>query len=261
MLDPAQENQLPDASPRIVHSPIPVMSGYFVSAAEKRPFIAAIFDNTAADYDRMERILGLGNGPRYRGQALERAGLVAGMHVIDVATGTGLVACEAVRITGAGELVVGVDPSAGMLKNAKVPPGVRLLEGSAEVLPCADGEFDFLSMGYALRHISDLSVAFAEFHRVVKPGARICILEITPPSSRIGRLLLKTYMYWLVPAFGRLAGMSADTAKLWRYYWDTIDACAAPEHVIATLQASGFTDVRRQVSHRIFSEYQAVKPA
>lgn len=247
--------------PHIVQSPIPVMPAYFSSVAEKSRFISDIFNHTAADYDRMERILGLGNGPRYRGQALERAGLAVGMRVIDVATGTGLVACEAVRITGAAELVVGVDPSSGMLKNARVPPGVRLLEGSAETIPCADGEFDFLSMGYALRHISDLSIAFAEFHRVVKPGARICILEITPPQSRIGRALLKTYMYWLVPAFGRLAGMSADTAKLWRYYWETIDACAAPEHVIATLQASGFTDVRRQVSHRIFSEYQAVKPA
>ena len=246
--------------PQIVKSPIPMMPGYFSNEAEKSRFISSIFNDTAADYDRMERILGLGNGSRYRGQALERAGLTAGMSVIDVAVGTGLVAREAARIAGDPRLVVGVDPSAGMLNSAKVPPGVRLVEGRAEAIPFPDEEFDFLSMGYALRHITDLSIAFGEFHRVVKPGARICILEITPPKSRIGKAILKTYMHVLVPAVGRLFATSVDTAKLWRYYWETIEACAAPENVIATLVACGFEGARREVSHGIFSEYRALRP-
>ena len=261
MLDQSHENQLQKTSRQIVRSPIPLMPGYFSNAAEKGRFIANIFNDTAADYDRMERILGLGNGARYRGQALARAGLTAGMSVIDVAVGTGLVAREAVRITGDPRLVVGVDPSAGMLRNAKVPPGVRLVEGSAEAIPFPDADFDFLSMGYALRHITDLSVAFSEFRRVVKPGARICLLEITPPQSRIGHAILKAYMHVLVPAIGKLFATSVDTVKLWRYYWETIEACAPPENVIATLQACGFEDVSRQVKHGIFSEYQAVRSA
>ena len=260
MLERSRENQLQKASRQIVNSPIPLMPGYFSDETEMSRFIAIIFDDTAADYDRMERILGLGNGSRYRGQALARAGLAAGMSVIDVAVGTGLVACEAVRITGDPRLVVGVDPSTGMLHNARVPPGVRLVEGRAEAIPFADAEFDFLSMGYALRHITDLSAAFGEFHRVVKPGARICILEITPAQSHVGKACLRAYMHALVPAVGRLFARSANTAKLWRYYWETIEACAPPENVVATLQAYGFDNLRRQVSHAIFSEYQAVRP-
>ena len=259
MPERAQQIPGPNTAPQIVKSPIPLMPRYFGDEVEKRHFIAGLFNDTAPDYDRMERILGLGNGSRYRRQALERAGLAAGMSVVDVAVGTGLIAREAVQIVGDPHRVVGVDPSPGMLKSARVPPGVRLLEGSAEAIPFPDEQFDFLSMGYALRHLPDLSAAFREFHRVVKPGARICMLEITPPQSRIGRSLLKAYMHVLVPAVGRLFTRSADTPRLWRYYWETIESCTPPENVIATLEARGFEQVRRRVMHGIFSEYHAVR--
>lgn len=258
MLDKTPGNRSPNLPP--LKSPIPVMHGYFSDDAEKKRFISGIFDDTAPDYDRMERILGLGNGLRYRGQALERAGLRPGMSVIDVASGTGLVTREAARIVRDPSLVTAVEPSAGMRGSAKLPPGVRLVEGRAEDLPFPDAQFDFLSMGYALRHITDLSIAFGEFRRVMKPGARLCMLEITPPGSRMGKALLKTYMHVLVPAAGKLFATSSHTATLWRYYWETIEACAAPEQVIASLQACGFEQVRRQVIHGIFSEYQAVRP-
>jgi len=247
------------ASPQTVQSPIPVMPAYFNSDAEKSRFLSGMFDSAAPDYDRMEWILGLGSGSSYRQQALRRAGLVPGMSVVDVAVGTGLVAREAVRIVGAPGLVVGVDPSLGMLGNAKVPFGVRLVEGRAEAIPFPDKSFDFLSMGYALRHISNLSVAFPEFHRVLKPGARLCILEITTPQGRIAKALLKAYMRTVVVSVGLLFNRSGDTAKLWRYYWDSIEACVPAEGVIATLQHCGFANVGRQVHHGIFSEYQAVR--
>ncbi len=251
----------PQTASRVVtESPIPVLPSYFKNNEEKTRFLSGIFDRTAPDYDRMERLLGLGSGSWYRRQALQRAGLTAGMRVIDVAVGTGFVAREAVHIVGEPGLVVGVDPSPGMLNSAKVPPGVRLVEGRAEAIPFPDQSFDFLSMGFALRHISSLSVAFGEFHRVLKPGARICILEITAPKSRFGNALLKLYMRAIVPTLGRLFTRSDATAQLWRYYWDTIEACVPAESVIATLQSCGFEDVQRSVSHGIFSEYQARRP-
>jgi demethylmenaquinone methyltransferase / 2-methoxy-6-polyprenyl-1,4-benzoquinol methylase len=242
-----------------IESPIPTLTAYYSDAEEKDRFLSHIFDHVASDYDRMERFFGLGSGSWYRGHALCRAGLRPQQSVIDVAVGTGLVAREAVRIVGDPTLVVGIDPSAGMLHSAKVPPGVRLVQGRAEALPFPNGSFDFLSMGYALRHITDLSVAFREFYRVLQPGARICLLEITLPTGRLAKALLKTYMRGVVPSVSRLFTRSGDTAKLWRYYWDTIETCVSAEGVLATLQACGFESVRRVVQQGIFSEYQACK--
>jgi demethylmenaquinone methyltransferase/2-methoxy-6-polyprenyl-1,4-benzoquinol methylase len=249
----------PQTPSKVVESPIPAMPAYFSNDEEKRKFLTGIFDRTAPDYDRMERLLGLGSGSWYRREALRRAGLGPGMSLVDVAVGTGLVAREAARIIGDPALIVGVDPSPGMLESAKVPAGVRLMRGKAEEIPLPDRSFDFLSMGYALRHISDLSAAFREFHRVLKPGGRVCILEITSPKGRFAKFMLKVYMRGIVPTLGRIFARSNATAELWRYYWDTIEACVPAEDVIATLRSSGFDDVRAVVSYGIFSEYQAIK--
>ncbi len=256
-------NQHLDPSDDVVHAPHPLLTDYYASEAERRGFVRQIFDSTASDYDRIERLLALGSGPWYRGQALERAGLKPGMRLVDIGVGTGLVAREAVKLVGDPGLVVGVDPSIGMMANARLPAGVQLVEGRAEAIPLPNGGFDFLSMGYALRHIGDLSAAFSEFHRILKPGGRLCLLEITKPERAWSRSLLKAYMRGVVPVLARLVGGSADTARLWRYYWDTVDACVSPGNVIHTLEAAGFTGVKRHVETRplaILAEYQAVKP-
>jgi demethylmenaquinone methyltransferase/2-methoxy-6-polyprenyl-1,4-benzoquinol methylase len=252
-----------EALSQSAHAPHVPLTRYYADEASRRGFVREMFDSTAEDYDRMERILGFGTGLWYRGQALERAGLRAGMTVVDVGVGTGLVAREAARIAGSPELVTGVDPSPGMMQNAKVPEGVALVEGRAEEIPFPDDHFDFLSMGYALRHISDLSLAFEEFHRVMKPGAKLCLLEITCPESRWGRFLLKIYMKGVVPLLALFVSRRKNTPRLWRYYWDTIEACVPPAQVLATLEACGFTDVRRHIEVKgmsILAEYQATKP-
>jgi demethylmenaquinone methyltransferase/2-methoxy-6-polyprenyl-1,4-benzoquinol methylase len=220
-----------------------------------------LFDQTAPDYDRIESVLAFGTGPRYRHQALLRAGLKPGDHVVDVGVGTGLVAHEAARIVGTGGgSVVGVDPSPGMLAQVNVP-GIELVQGMAEALPRGDGSASFLSMGYALRHIGDVNAAFAEFHRVLKRGGRLCILEITRPATRVGTFALRTYMRGAVPLIAKVVGRQGRTSQLWQYYWDTIEACIAPPVVIQSLQAAGFDRVERHVEMGIFSEFTAVKPA
>jgi demethylmenaquinone methyltransferase/2-methoxy-6-polyprenyl-1,4-benzoquinol methylase len=246
-----------------VTAPHAPLTGYYADEAARSGFVRGIFDSTAEDYDRMENLLSFGTGAWYRGQALQRAGLKAGMRVVDVGTGTGLVAREAARLTGNPELVTGVDPSPGMLHNAHLPAGIELVEGRAEAIPFPDASFDFLSMGYALRHISDLSVAFREFHRVLKPGARLCILEIVRPENALMRLLLKGYVRGAAPLLALFVGRKKNTPRLWRYYWDTIEACVPPARVLATLEACGFDPVRRHVELKglgFFTEYQAQKP-
>jgi demethylmenaquinone methyltransferase / 2-methoxy-6-polyprenyl-1,4-benzoquinol methylase len=249
-----------DGTVRAPHLPL---TDYYANEQERQGFVRTIFDRTAPDYDRIEKLLALGSGPWYRHQALRRAGLQPGMRVLDVGVGTGLTAREAVAITGDAAFVTGVDPSAGMMASAKLPAAVKLVEGRAEAIPLPDASFDFLSMGYALRHIGDFTAASREFHRVLKPGGRICLLEITRPEGRLGRLLLKAYMKGLVPLLASVVGKREQTAQLWRYYWDTIESCVPPTSVLATIEAAGFTGVRRHIETRalsVLAEYQAIKP-
>jgi demethylmenaquinone methyltransferase/2-methoxy-6-polyprenyl-1,4-benzoquinol methylase len=239
------------------HAPLP---RYYETEADRGHWVRSIFDRTAGDYDRVERVLGLGSGSWYRRRALQRAGLKSGMTVLDVGTGTGLVAREAAMLVGDAARVTGVDPSSGMVEHAQVPAGVRLLAGSAEAIPSADATADFLSMGYALRHISDLQPAFAEFFRVLRPGGRLCLLEITLPQSVLGRALLKGYLRGLVPAIAAAISRHRDMPELMRYYWDTIAACVPPASIMQALAAAGFVDVDRYVELGVFSEYRARKP-
>jgi demethylmenaquinone methyltransferase/2-methoxy-6-polyprenyl-1,4-benzoquinol methylase len=222
--------------------------------------VRSIFDRTAGDYDRVERIISAGSGAHYRRRALLRAGLVPGASVLDVGTGTGLVAKQAMHLIGSTGTVTAVDPAIGMMLAGALPEKIRPVGGSGEALPFASAKFDFLSMGYALRHVSNVTPVFAEFCRVLKPGGRLCILEITRPQGRVASSLLKFYMRRLVPALARYIGHHVDTAELMRYYWDTIEACLPAEELMAMLRNAGFEHVRRHVELGIFSEYQARRP-
>jgi demethylmenaquinone methyltransferase / 2-methoxy-6-polyprenyl-1,4-benzoquinol methylase len=243
----------------LVHLPHRPLNKYYGDgdAQARQRFIRRTFDDTAPDYDRLEKVLGLGTGSWYRRQALLRAGLASGMQVVDVGMGTGLVSREILRITGEPERLVGVDPSPGMMAQAHLPEGVRCVEGTAERMPLADGSADFIVMGYALRHIGDLAAAFAEFRRVLKPGGRVLVLEISKPRGAVGTLLLKAYMRGVVPLLARLISRQPGTPMLWRYYWDTIEACASPDAVMHTLRGVGLHDVHREVALGMFSEYGA----
>jgi demethylmenaquinone methyltransferase / 2-methoxy-6-polyprenyl-1,4-benzoquinol methylase len=244
----------------LMQAPHPSLRRYYQTEAERSVWVRDIFDRTAADYDRVERVIGLGSGSWYRRQALRAAGLKPGMTVLDIGTGTGLVAREASTIVGDPQLVVGVDPSPGMVEHAKVPVGVRLVAGSAEAIPSPDAAADFLSMGYALRHISDLNLAFVEFFRVLHPGGRVCLLEITQPEGAVARTLLKAYLRGLIPAIAALISRHRDMPKLMRYYWDTIAACLPPAAIVKSLEAAGFIEVDRRMTLGVLSEYRARKP-
>ncbi len=249
----------PVATPQAL-APHASLHAYYGEDANREAYVQGLFDETAPDYNRIEAVLAFGSGPWYRRQALMRAGLKAGDQVLDVGIGTGLVAREAVKVIGAGGKLTGVDPSPGMMGQVDVP-GVELVRGYAERLPRPDASADFLSMGYALRHISDVATAFAEFHRVLKPGGRLCVLEITRPKTAWGTTILRGYMRAAVPMIARVVGKQGQTSELWRYYWDTIEACIAPAQVMTALQAAGFECVERHVELGIFSEFTARKPS
>jgi demethylmenaquinone methyltransferase/2-methoxy-6-polyprenyl-1,4-benzoquinol methylase len=239
------------------HSPL---GHYYGEEQDRAGWVRGLFDRTAADYDRIERVMAFGSGAWYRRKALARAGLRPGMRVLDIGTGTGLTAREAAHLVGAGTEVIGVDPSTGMLQRADVPGDVRLVRGTAEEIPSPAASADFVSMGYALRHVGDLSLALREFLRVLVPGGRVCLLEITAPESRLSRAALRIYMRGVVPLIVRCMAAHRDMPELMRYYWDTIEACAHPSLILAAMREAGFVEVHRHVDLGIFSEYCGIKP-
>lgn len=222
----------------------------------RRRFTRRLFDASAPDYDRVDRVLALGSGSWYRRQALLRAGLAPGMCMLDVAVGTGLVAREALDVVGARGCVIGVDPSAGMLAQSEAR-GLTLARGRAEALPFAPQSFDFLCLGYALRHVAELGAVFGEFRRVLRPGGRLLLLEITRPAGRFAAAALKAYLRGVVPALARVMAVHPETPALYRYYWDTIEASVPPARILGALTGAGFARVERGVQLGIFSEYSA----
>ncbi|MGE0349064.1 class I SAM-dependent methyltransferase [Hydrogenophaga sp.] len=245
-----------EPTPQLPHAPLPA---YYQDEADHARYVRRMFDETAIDYDRIERAMALGSGGWYRRQALQRAGLKPGDKVVDVGIGTGLVARQACAVIGDTGRLIGVDPSPGMLAQVNVP-GAELRAGRAEALPCTDGEADFLSFGYAFRHVSDVDAALHEFHRVLRPGGRLLILEISQPAGRLSRALVKFYMRRVVPTLARVVARERGSAELWRYYWDTIESCIPPTQILEAMERAGFLQVRRYTELGIFSEYTAVRP-
>jgi demethylmenaquinone methyltransferase/2-methoxy-6-polyprenyl-1,4-benzoquinol methylase len=242
-------------------APHPELPEFYADPAARQDYVDDLFDRTADDYDAVCRVLSLGSGASYRRRALRKAGVGPGAVVLDVATGTGQVADAALAVGVAQDDLWGVDPSAGMLGANTARGRMQLVRSRGEHLPFRDRTFDWVLMGYALRHVADLETAFAEFHRVLVPGGRVLVLEITRPGSRLLRGMLKQFMLRCVPPLARLRGCGREVGELMRYYWATIDRCVAPAAVLEALRASGFEAVGRRVVGGMFSEYSARRPA
>jgi len=134
---------------------------------------------------------------------------------------------------------------------------VKLLEGKGEALPCADASCDFVSMGYALRHVEDLNLLFKEFRRVLRPGGKVLILEITRPANRLALPVMRFYMQQVVPRISWLRRRNQSTAKLMQYYWTTIEECVPPATILAAMKGSGLANVKRTTTGGVLSEYVA----
>ncbi|HCK82383.1 MAG TPA: class I SAM-dependent methyltransferase [Candidatus Competibacter sp.] len=235
--------------------PHPPLPDYYPDLAQRPAFVRGLFDRTARYYDHVNRLLSFGSGSWYRRRVLTRVGLKPGMTVLDVAIGTGLVARQALAITDDPQAVIGLDVSAGMLREVRRLLDIPLVQGLMEQLPVADACCDMVSMGYALRHVADLHVTFREFHRALRPGGVLVILEIARPASPFKRMLLKWYLGRLIPLLGRLTTGQQDTQTLMRYYWDTIENCVPPDTIVQAIRDAGFNEAGCDVEFDLFRAY------
>jgi demethylmenaquinone methyltransferase/2-methoxy-6-polyprenyl-1,4-benzoquinol methylase len=225
----------------------------------RRVFLDRLFDGTASYYDRIGWMMSLGSGSWHRRHALLRAGLRSDMVVLDVAVGTGAVARESRALLKSPGWVVGIDPSMGMLARAG-RAGIPVIQGIAEHLPFRDEAFDFLSMGYALRHIADLEAVFREYHRVLRPKGRLLILDFRRPTTRAAGHLARLYFGTIVPWIARLVSGTGEARALMRHCWASVASSAPPDTIHAAIERCGFRDTWSKADLGIFIEYPAVKP-
>lgn len=237
-------------------APHPPLDAYYGDPAQKQEFLRKSFDETAPWYDWTDRLLSFGSGDWYRREAVKRVGLERGMRLLDLASGTGVVARAAAQVTGDPRSIVGMDPSIGMLRGGHTDSAK--VQSPAETLPFRSESFDRITIGFAMRHFSDLSIVFRECHRVLRPGGKLLILEITAPESRIGRAVLGAYMGVITPALVRLRTRNAQATKLFHYYWETTRDCVRPQVILDGLRDAGF-EATRTVALGIFSEYVGLK--
>lgn len=223
------------------------------------PFVRGLFNSTAPHYDTINRWFSLGSGAWHRRRCLRWAGLGPGQRVVDVAVGTGLLAQEAVALTGDRRRVIGVDLSEGMLAIARDKLGIPLVQGAAEALPLADGVADFVTMAYALRHVGDLAAALGEFRRVLRRGGTLLLIEVGRPNRRLNRAVATAYLGRLVPLLSRWT-TGAEAQRLMRYHWRTIEQCVAPDTVLSAMREAGFEQVRCKIDLDLFRSYAGRRP-
>jgi demethylmenaquinone methyltransferase/2-methoxy-6-polyprenyl-1,4-benzoquinol methylase len=169
--------------------------------------VRAMFDRISGFYDVMNSVMTAGLHHRWRRRAVDLAAVGPGARVLDVATGTGDLAIELARRVGPGGSTVACDFSEAMLARARTKSGAVTFEwGDAMALGYPDDEFDAATVGFGARNFDDLERGLAEMARVVRPGGRVVILEITTPTRPPLSTFFRVWFDRLVPALGRLAG-------------------------------------------------------
>jgi demethylmenaquinone methyltransferase/2-methoxy-6-polyprenyl-1,4-benzoquinol methylase len=203
-----------------------------------------MFDRIAGFYDLMNSVMTAGLHHRWRKRAADLAELRPGGTALDVATGTGDLALELGRRVAPGGEVVGSDFSEGMLARARAKGGaqdaVRWEWGDAMALEHADATFDAATVGFGARNFADLDRGLAEMARVVRPGGRVVVLEITTPTKPPLSTFFSVWFDRIVPLVGRLA---ADP-EAYTYLPRSVKRFPAPPALAAAMVRAGLHDVR-----------------
>jgi demethylmenaquinone methyltransferase/2-methoxy-6-polyprenyl-1,4-benzoquinol methylase len=202
--------------------------------------VRAMFDRIAGFYDVMNSVMTAGLHHRWRERAADLAAVAPGDRALDVATGTGDLALELARRVGPRGEVVGSDFSEGMLelarRKAQGTGNVRFEPANALALPYADHEFAAATVGFGARNFSDLPQGLREMTRVVRPGGRVVVLEITTPTRPPLSTFFRIWFDRVVPLLGR------DEA--YTYLPNSVKRFPGPEALAAEMQAAGLRDIR-----------------
>lgn len=215
----------------------------------KKEGVKKMFDNIAPDYDKLNHILSLNIDKNWRKKAVrELADEARPLNVLDVACGTGDFTIEIARKVPQGSTVVGVDISDGMIavgleKLAKLGIDAALEVADCEALPYEDNTFDRISVGFGVRNFEHLELGLSEMYRVLSPGGKLVILELSVPSNAFIRWCYKLYFLKILPFIG---GLVSGDRSAYEYLPASVLRFPAPDKFMSIMKSAGF-DV---VEHR-----------
>lgn len=209
----------------------------------------AMFDTIARRYDLLNRLTSLGLDRRWRRRLVASLTLGPGAEVLDLATGTADVAL-AIVARHPDARVVGVDPSPGMLevgrrkaRAAGAEAAIHLEVGDACRLPFADHRFDAAAIAFGIRNVADRPAALAEMARLVRPGGRVAVLELTEPRRGLLARLARLHIHRVVPAVGALVAGGGEAGEAYRYLERSIAAFPPPADFAELMRHSGLANL------------------
>jgi demethylmenaquinone methyltransferase/2-methoxy-6-polyprenyl-1,4-benzoquinol methylase len=211
--------------------------------------IRGMFDRIAGVYDLMNGAMTAGLHHRWRARAADLAELAPGDSALDACCGTGDLAFELARRTGSAGRVIGSDFSEPMLDVARAKAaergvaGVRFEWGDALDLPYDDHSFDAVTVGFGVRNLADLERGVAELARLLKPGGRLVILEITQPRRPPLSIFFSLWFDRLVPLLGALAG----DRDAYTYLPESVKRFPPPEGLALVMDRAGLEHIRYTV--------------
>lgn len=212
----------------------------------KKEGVRKLFDNIAPDYDKLNHILSLNIDKGWRKKAVrEMVDTAEPLKVLDVACGTGDFTIEIAQKVAQGSYVLGVDISEGMMavgreKIQKAGVSAQLSVADCEDLPYADNTFDRISVGFGVRNFEHLEIGLSQMYRVLTPGGKLVIVELSVPSNAFIRWCYKLYFLKILPAIG---GMISGDRGAYEYLPASVLRFPAPDKFISMLKSAGFTTV------------------
>jgi demethylmenaquinone methyltransferase/2-methoxy-6-polyprenyl-1,4-benzoquinol methylase len=234
---------------------------YKINAGKKEQ-VEQMFDNIAHRYDFVNNFLSLGIDILWRKKAIRLLSKYKPKSILDIATGTGEFAIEALTLHP--EKITGVDISEGMLQKGRekllrkgLGTKIELIRGDSEKLPFADKQYDAVTVGFGVRNFEDLQKGLADIYRVLNNGGTLVILEFSKPRSFPVKQLYNFYFKRVCPLVGRI--FSRD-ASAYTYLYDSVQAFPDGDDFTNILKATGFKDTETHpVSGAIATIYLAKK--
>ncbi len=216
-----------------------------LTGKERADYVQDMFGRIAGCYNLMNRLMTFGQDKRWRRFVVRQANLKPGDKLLDLATGTGDIAFEALKAVS-GIQAVGADFSSRMMRvGMKLPMGSQVAWAGADALnlPFPDETFNAVTSGYLARNVIDIPRMLAEQLRVLKPGGRIVVLDSSPPKDNLLRPFIEIHLRYVIPTLGRVvAGKSG--ADAYQYLPSSTQAFKSPEELADLMQAAGVRNIQ-----------------